>query len=216
MAQFIAAIGLVLVIEGLLFAAFPRFAKRLAASALESPETSLRVAGIAIILLTIVTCLYTAVGGIKAVIWTDVIQACLMFGGALVAIGTLLGVINGVLIDRLQIPAFIATFSTQGVALAIPLILTGLSATVAFKARLFNIGAEGQLFAGALAAVAVGGMHGGTGFELPVWLLFPLMMLAAAIAGALLLLGPALMKNKLGVDEVVTMLLINFIVLLGV
>jgi len=99
---------------------------------------------------------------------------------------------------------------------AIPLILTGLAATVAFKARLFNIGAEGQLFAGALAAVAVGGMHGGSGFELPPWLLFPLMMLAAAAAGALLLLGPALMKNRLGVDEVVTTLLINFIVLLGV
>ncbi|HYP70767.1 MAG TPA: ABC transporter permease, partial [Variovorax sp.] len=99
---------------------------------------------------------------------------------------------------------------------AIPLILTGLSATVAFKARLFNIGAEGQLYAGALAAVAVGGLHGGTGFELPLWLLFPLMMLAAALAGALLLLGPALMKTRLGVDEVVTTLLINFIVLLGV
>ena len=99
---------------------------------------------------------------------------------------------------------------------AIPLILTGLSATVAFKARLFNIGAEGQLYAGALAAIAVGGMHGGTGFEWPVWLLFPLMMLAAALAGALLLLGPALMKNRLGVDEVVTTLLFNFIVLLGV
>ena len=42
---------------------------------------------------------------------------------------------------------------------AIPLILTGLAATVAFKARLFNIGAEGQLYAGALAAVAVGGLH---------------------------------------------------------
>ncbi|MGO4395190.1 ABC transporter permease [Variovorax sp. M-6] len=99
---------------------------------------------------------------------------------------------------------------------ATPLILTGLAATVAFKARLFNIGAEGQLYAGALAAVAVGGLHGGTGFDLPLWLLFPLMMLAAAIAGALLLLGPALMKNRLGVDEVVTTLLINFIVLLGV
>jgi hypothetical protein len=47
MAQFIVAIGLVLVIEGLLFAAFPGAAKRLAASALEAPETSLRVAGIA-------------------------------------------------------------------------------------------------------------------------------------------------------------------------
>ena len=64
---------------------------------------------------------------------------------------------------------------------ATPLILTGLAATVAFKARLFNIGAEGQLYAGALAAVAVGGLHGGTGFALPPWLLFPLMMLAAAL-----------------------------------
>ena len=97
---------------------------------------------------------------------------------------------------------------------AIPLMLTGLAATVAFKARLFNIGAEGQLYAGALAAVAVGGLHGGSGFDLPVPLLFILMMLAAALAGALLLLGPALLKARLGVDEVVTTLLLNFIVLL--
>ena len=99
---------------------------------------------------------------------------------------------------------------------ATPLILTGLSAAVAFKARLFNIGAEGQLYAGALAAVAVGGLHGGEGFGLPMWLLFPGMMLAAALAGALLLLGPALLKNKFSVDEVVTTLLLNFIVLLFV
>ncbi len=97
---------------------------------------------------------------------------------------------------------------------AIPLILTGLAATVAFKARLFNIGAEGQLYAGALAAVAVGGLHGGSGFDVTPWLLFPLMMLAASVAGALLLVGPALMKAKLGVDEVVTTLLLNFIMLL--
>jgi len=99
---------------------------------------------------------------------------------------------------------------------AIPLILTGLVATVAFKARLFNIGAEGQLYAGALAAVAVGGMHGGTGLEWSPWLLFPLMLLASALAGAALLLGPALMKARLGVDEVVTTLLLNFIMLLFV
>jgi ABC-type uncharacterized transport system permease subunit len=47
-------------------------------------------------------------------------------------------------------------------------------------------------------------------------LLLPLMFLAAALAGALLLLGPALMKARLGVDEVVTTLLLNFIVLLAV
>jgi uncharacterized protein len=46
MTEFIVAIGLVLVIEGLLFAAFPKVAKRLAVSAIESPETSLRAAGI--------------------------------------------------------------------------------------------------------------------------------------------------------------------------
>src|SRR5438105_794002 len=49
----------------------------------------------AVIALAIVTCLYTAIGGIKAVIWTDVIQACLMFGGALIAIGTLLSHLGG-------------------------------------------------------------------------------------------------------------------------
>lgn len=99
---------------------------------------------------------------------------------------------------------------------AVPLMLTGLAAAVAFRARLFNIGAEGQLYAGALAAVAVGGLHGGSGFEVSPWLLMPLMMLAAALAGALLLLGPALMKARLGVDEVVTTLLMNFVVLLAV
>ena len=105
---------------------------------------------------------------------------------------------------------------TETLTRATPLILTGLAAAVAFRARLFNIGGEGQLYAGALAAVAVGGLHGGSGFDAPPWLLFPLMMLAAALAGALLLLGPALARSRLGVDEVVTTLLLNFIVLLFV
>jgi simple sugar transport system permease protein len=113
--------------------------------------------------------------------------------------------------------AFGSVFAwTETLTRATPLVFTGLAATVAFRARLFNIGAEGQLYAGALAAVAVGGMHGGTGFEIAPAILFPLTVLAAALAGALLLLGPALMKAKLGVDEVVTTLLLNFIVLLGV
>src|SRR5882724_781029 len=63
---------------------------------------------------------------------------------------------------------------------ATPLILTGLSVAVAFRSRLFNIGAEGQLYAGALAAVTVGGMHGGTGWNLPIAVLCPAMFAAAA------------------------------------
>ena len=59
-------------------------------------------------------------------------------------------------------------------------------------------------------------MGSGSGFAAPAWLLFPLMLAAAMATGALLLLGPALLKSRLGVDEVVTTLLMNFIVLLGV
>jgi simple sugar transport system permease protein len=62
----------------------------------------------------------------------------------------------------------------------------------------------------------VGGLHGGDGFALSPWLLMPLMMVAAALAGAALLLLPALLKSRLAVDEVVTTLLLNFIVLLFV
>ncbi len=105
---------------------------------------------------------------------------------------------------------------TETLTRATPLIFTGLAAAVAFRARLFNIGAEGQLYLGALAAVAVGGLHGGSGFDVPPWLLLPLMMAAAALAGALLLLAPALLKSHFAVDEVVTTLLLNFIVLLFV
>ena len=105
---------------------------------------------------------------------------------------------------------------TETLTRATPLIFTGLAAAVAFRARLFNIGAEGQLYLGAIAAVAVGGLHGGEGFALSPWLLLPLMMTAAALAGAALLLVPALLKSRLAVDEVVTTLLLNFIVLLFV
>jgi general nucleoside transport system permease protein len=103
---------------------------------------------------------------------------------------------------------------TETLTRATPLIFTGLAAAVAFRARLYNIGAEGQLYLGALAAVAVGGLHGGAGFALPAWLLLPLMMAAAAVAGAGLLLLPTLLKTRFAVDEVVTTLLLNFVVLL--
>ncbi|SDP48834.1 nucleoside ABC transporter membrane protein [Ralstonia sp. 25mfcol4.1] len=103
---------------------------------------------------------------------------------------------------------------------ATPLILTGLAVAVAFRTRLFNIGAEGQLYLGALAAVAIGGQVDGAAAPwvgaLPNGVLFGLMVAAGMLAGALLLLLPALLKLRLGVDEVVTTLLLNFIVLLGV
>lgn len=101
---------------------------------------------------------------------------------------------------------------TEMLTRATPLILTGLAAALAFRAKLWNIGAEGQLYAGALAAVAVG-----TGWiDGPTFVMLPLVVFAGALAGGLVMLGPTLLKTKLGVDEVVTTLLLNFIILLFV
>jgi ABC-type uncharacterized transport system permease subunit len=101
---------------------------------------------------------------------------------------------------------------TETLTRATPLILTGLAAAVAFKARLYNIGAEGQLYAGALAAVAVGSGV----LDAPSAILVPTILIAAALAGAVLMVGPTLLKVRLGVDEVVTTLLLNFVVILFV
>jgi ABC-type uncharacterized transport system permease subunit len=95
---------------------------------------------------------------------------------------------------------------------ATPLVLTGLAATVAFRAKLWNIGAEGQLYLGALAAAALGS----GALDWPGWALLPLMLVAGALAGGLWMAGPTLLKTRLGVDEVVTTLLLNFVVLLFV
>lgn len=95
---------------------------------------------------------------------------------------------------------------------ATPLIFTGLAVAVAFRAKLWNIGAEAQLYIGGVVTVVLG-----TGaLPLPSYLLIPIIMIAAMAAGALLLLGPAILKTRFGVDEVVTTLLLNFIVLLFV
>lgn len=95
---------------------------------------------------------------------------------------------------------------------ATPLIFTGLAVSVAFRAKLWNIGAEAQFYAGAVITVVLG-----TGMlSLPQALMLPLLAICAALAGAVVLLIPALLKTRFGVDEVVTTLLFNFIFLLFV
>jgi ABC-type uncharacterized transport system permease subunit len=95
---------------------------------------------------------------------------------------------------------------------ATPLIFTGLAASVAFRAKLWNIGGEAQFYAGAVATAVLG-----TGLlPLPKPVLIPIIMMAAVIAGATVLAIPALLKTRFGVDEVVTTLLFNFIMLLFV
>jgi simple sugar transport system permease protein len=90
-----------------------------------------------------------------------------------------------------------------------PLLLTGAAVALAFSAGYWNIGAEGQLYAGAIAAAWLGTVLGG----LPPVLALPLMLAGGFAAGALWALTPALLKVKWAVDEVVTTLLLNSVIL---
>jgi ABC-type uncharacterized transport system permease subunit len=89
---------------------------------------------------------------------------------------------------------------------ASPLLLTGL-AVFAFRAKFWNIGAEGQLLAGALAATALGISLGGV----PEPLVLPIVMVGGALAGGLWASIPALLKTRLKVDDVVSTLLLNYV-----
>lgn len=89
-----------------------------------------------------------------------------------------------------------------------PLILTGLAVAFAFRANLFNIGAEGQVFVGWVAAVWVG-----LAFDLPMIVHLPLAVLAAAAAGALWGFLPGLLKATRGVHEVIVTIMLNYIAL---
>lgn len=99
---------------------------------------------------------------------------------------------------------------TEMLTRATPLIFTGLAATMAFRAKLWNIGAEGQLYLGAMAAVAVG-----TGLiDAPAFILIPIILIAGMAAGAAGMAAPAYLKTRFGADEVVTTLLLNFVILI--
>ncbi len=90
-----------------------------------------------------------------------------------------------------------------------PLILTGAAVTIAFASGYWNIGAEGQLYAGAVAAAYLGTVL--VGVPQPAAVL--IMLLGGFVAGMLWGLVPAILKVKLSVDEVVTTLLMNYVAL---
>jgi simple sugar transport system permease protein len=95
----------------------------------------------------------------------------------------------------------------ETVVKAAPMVLTGLAVAVAFRARFWNIGGEGQLLAGAMAAAFVGAREG-----LPGWSLVPGMILMGALAGAATAALPAVLRVRLKVDDVVATLMLNFVI----
>jgi simple sugar transport system permease protein len=94
---------------------------------------------------------------------------------------------------------------------AVPLMLTGCAVAIAFRAGVFNIGAEGQLLAGAAAAAAVGlalpVLGGGT---------MGLALVASAAGGAAWAAIAALLRRRFGVLEVISTLMLNFVALYAV
>jgi len=94
----------------------------------------------------------------------------------------------------------------QSLLLATPLIFTGLSVALGFRGGLFNIGAPGQLILGAIAAMLVGVYLPG-----PRWLVLPLAILAAALAGGLWGALPGWLKARFGAHEVINTIMLNYI-----
>jgi simple sugar transport system permease protein len=92
---------------------------------------------------------------------------------------------------------------------ASPLLMTGLAVAFAFRAKFWNIGAEGQLLAGAMAAAVLGVSLGG----IPKMLVLPIVIVAGFLAGGIWAAIPALLKTKLKVDDVVSTLLLNYVMI---
>ncbi|MBN2440186.1 MAG: ABC transporter permease [Spirochaetales bacterium] len=91
---------------------------------------------------------------------------------------------------------------------AIPLILIAGGLTLVFRAKFWNIGAEGQLVLGAAAATWIGLAIGPV---MPAWITLPLMILAGFIAGAIWALIPALLKVRFTINEVISTLMLNYV-----
>jgi general nucleoside transport system permease protein len=90
---------------------------------------------------------------------------------------------------------------------AVPLVVIGLGIALAFRGGAFNIGAEGQFYAGAVTATWVG-LHAGA---LAPALAIAAVLTAATLAGAVWIAGPVWLKLRFGVLEVISTLLLNFV-----
>jgi len=93
---------------------------------------------------------------------------------------------------------------------AIPLILVGLACALAFRMRLWNIGAEGQFFMGAWGASAVV-LIPLVSDTTPAWIVITLMLIAGMLAGALWGFIPGMLKARFNVNEIISTLMLNYI-----
>jgi simple sugar transport system permease protein len=98
---------------------------------------------------------------------------------------------------------------TQSIVKATPLLLVGLGICIAFRASVINIGAEGQIILGALLST----WFALTFRTLPGWLLLPLTVIMGFIGGAIWGFVPGVLKARLGVNEILSTVMLNAIAL---
>jgi simple sugar transport system permease protein len=112
------------------------------------------------------------------------------------------------LYSQLWSGTFGSAYGLQSVfILAAPLILTGLAASIPYRMGLWNIGGDGQMYIGAWLANAIAVSLPHTSGAL----LVPLMLVSSVVGGALWILVPALARAYLGVNEIITTLMLNFV-----
>ncbi|MER8826245.1 ABC transporter permease [Mesorhizobium sp. M0938] len=142
--------------------------------------------------------------------WFNLALPLLAIGAALVLCSGLIALAGAGVIEAYGV-MFSASLGdsyaiTETLVRATPMIFTGLAVAVAFRAKFWNIGAEGQLLAGAVASCAVGAI------PMPGPLAMLLMAVAGAAAGAAVALIPATLRVKFRVDDVVSSLLLNSVI----
>ena len=148
------------------------------------------------------------------------LPAATSIGSVLVAFiisGLLLKLVGGEPIKVMNF-FFEATFGSWAVisdtlVKATPLILVGLACTIAFKMKLWNIGAEGQFYMGAFFASLVV-LVPLVPAETPAIIVLPLMAIMGMIGGAIWGFIPGVLKAKLAVNEIITTLMLNYIAIL--
>jgi simple sugar transport system permease protein len=95
----------------------------------------------------------------------------------------------------------------ESLVISTPYIFAGLAVALGFRGGLFNIGAEGQLFAGGLASVYVGYAISG----LPWYIHLPLALLAGIVGGAIWGAIPGFLKARTGAHEVINTIMMNYV-----
>lgn len=127
-------------------------------------------------------------------------------------VGALFMVVMGISVGDAYGKLFSSVFSnvknlSYCIVYGTPYIVVGLSVAFSFRTGVFNIGAEGQFVVGAMAACCVGILGG----SLPSIILIPLCFLASIVAGAVWGIIVGVLKTKWGINEVLSMIMFNWI-----